>query len=168
MWIIVLEIKCADKKGEFENVLIRLEEFHTLMFFFEAIGELMTRSDIEEALQTMYAENSVTHMLKDKANSRTFRGQFLISLVHNALIVADVLKYSLPVEVNADSDCSEIASEMKCITGTAMKVETKIMIILTSKMYFTFQKTCSETILKPRKLFKIHIFMNFHEIVNDR
>lgn len=124
LWIKAMEVICIDHKGEFDNLVIRLGGFHTLMSFLGAIGGLMAGSGLEEALQTVYAENSVPHMLKGKAYSRALRGHFLISSALTALIVADVLKCSLPFEVTADSDLNEIASESECITSDAMDVET--------------------------------------------
>lgn len=97
-----MEVICADERGEFDNVVIRLGGFHTIMSFLGTIGELMGGSGIEEALQIVYAENTIPHMLTGKAYSRALRGHFLISSALTAIIIADVLKCGLPPEENAE------------------------------------------------------------------
>ncbi|KAF2883693.1 hypothetical protein ILUMI_22476 [Ignelater luminosus] len=65
------------------------------MSFLEAIEGLMAKSGMEEALQTVYTENSVPHMLEGKAKSSALLGHFLISSAPTALSAADVLERRL-------------------------------------------------------------------------
>ena len=50
--------------------------FHLLMSFFGGIGGLMKGIGLEEALEVVFAENAVSHMITGKAISRAVRGYF--------------------------------------------------------------------------------------------
>ncbi|KAJ8897784.1 hypothetical protein PR048_003134 [Dryococelus australis] len=97
-----MEVICSNHEGEFDSMVIRLGGFHTLMSFLETIGELMCGSGIEKVVETVYAENTVPHMLTRKAYSRSLRGHFLIYSALTSIIIADILKCSPQIEDNAD------------------------------------------------------------------
>ena len=50
----------------------------SMMSFMGRIGSMMKGSGIEEALETVYGPNVVTHMISGMAVSRALRGQFLV------------------------------------------------------------------------------------------
>ena len=52
--------------------------FHTFMNILGAIGTLMNGSGLQKILETVFAENSVSHMLTGKAVSRAFRGHLIV------------------------------------------------------------------------------------------
>ncbi|KAJ8879470.1 hypothetical protein PR048_020078 [Dryococelus australis] len=83
-----MEVICSNHEGEFDNMVIRLGGFHTLVMFLGTIGDLISGSGIEE----VYAKNTVPRMLRGKAYSRALRGHFLISSALTAIIIADILK----------------------------------------------------------------------------
>ena len=60
------------------NIVVHLGGFHTLMSFAGSIGSFMDGSGLECALQTVYGENSVKHMLYGKAIARATRGHMLV------------------------------------------------------------------------------------------
>ena len=60
------------------NIVVHLGGFHTLMSFAGSIGSFMNGSGLECALQTVYGENSVKHMLHGKAIARATRGHILV------------------------------------------------------------------------------------------
>lgn len=77
LWIKAMEVVCS-KSDEFPIILIRLGGFHTLMSYLGTIGELLCGSGFDETLKTIYAENTVSHMLTGKAYSRAVRGHILL------------------------------------------------------------------------------------------
>ena len=59
------------------NVVVILGGFYTLMSFVGSIGNFMSGSGLNEALQTIYGENTVNKMLGGKAIALGFRGLIL-------------------------------------------------------------------------------------------
>ncbi|KAK3932952.1 Elongation factor 4, partial [Frankliniella fusca] len=57
--------------------VLRLGGFHLLMSFLGAIGSLMAGSGIEEMWQTVYAKNSVKHLVSGHAYARAVRAHLL-------------------------------------------------------------------------------------------
>ena len=51
----------------------------------------MERSGLEELLGTVYAPNTVSHLLSGKAAARAIRGQFLTDDALNEILVKNVI-----------------------------------------------------------------------------
>jgi hypothetical protein len=100
---IAMGIVCSNPK-EFPNILIRLGDFHTLMLFLGTISQLLCGSEIEETLKTIYAENTVSHMLTGKAYSRTVRGYILLSSVLTSMLLQDVQDSNLQLLAELSSE----------------------------------------------------------------
>ena len=62
---------------DLSRVIVRLGGFHLLMSFLGCIGHIMTGSGIEEIWKTVYAKNSLVHMLSGHAYARSIRAHFL-------------------------------------------------------------------------------------------
>lgn len=60
-----------------KNVVVRLGGFHTLMSYLGAIGYIMGGSGLEDIWSTVYADESVKHMMSGKAFSRALRAHIL-------------------------------------------------------------------------------------------
>ena len=60
------------------NIVVHLGVFHLLMLFLGGIGTIMGGSGLAETMETIYAQNSVVHMLDGKAYARALRCHFLI------------------------------------------------------------------------------------------
>eukprot|EP00794_Sanderia_malayensis_P013319 gene13319-14691_t len=58
----------------------------------------MNGSRLKEALEVVYAESAVTHMLTGKAVQRAVRGHLLVDAALNALILAQAYDMSLTAE----------------------------------------------------------------------
>lgn len=97
LWLKAVEII----KAKAMNIVCRLGGFHTLMSFMGSIGSMMKGSGIEEALETVYSSNVVTHIISGKAVSRALRGHILIE----AALVAKLMQSVLPPD-NSDSEGS--------------------------------------------------------------
>ena len=57
-------------KERFDQIFIRLGGFHKLMSYMGGVGFIMKVSGLEELLSTVYASNTVEHMMSGKAYSR--------------------------------------------------------------------------------------------------
>ena len=78
LWIKAVEII----KSKSLKIACRLGGFHMMMSFIGSIGSVMKGSGLEEALETVYGPNSVTHMISGKAISRALRGHFFWWKLH--------------------------------------------------------------------------------------
>ena len=76
------------------------------MSFLGCIGHLMESSGLEELEGTVYAPNTVSHMLSGKAAARAIRGHFLIDDALNEILVKDVILRSEQKEKVETSDVS--------------------------------------------------------------
>lgn len=91
-----------------KSVVLRLGGFHLQMSFLGSIGHLMAGSGLQELLETIYAGNSVKHILSGKAVSRAIRGHLLVFSALKTVIVANT--YNLPLPECPSSD-GEVESE---------------------------------------------------------
>ena len=66
------------------------------MSFLGAIGHLMVGSGISDLLACVYAENTIPHLLSDKAISRSIRGHIMASAALNTLLISSALDIPLP------------------------------------------------------------------------
>ena len=60
------------------NIFVRLGGFHQCMSFLGSIGNLMEGSGLREALEVVYAQNTVAHIFTGKAYSRALRGHLIV------------------------------------------------------------------------------------------
>ena len=79
------------------GVVIRLGGFHLLLSFMGSIGVIMAGSGLEEMWETVYAKNSVVHMMNGRAHARGIRAHFisqsaLTTLLLGSSTVDDSLK----------------------------------------------------------------------------
>ena len=58
------------------------------MSFLGCIGHLISGAGLQELLETIYASNSVVHMMTGKAGSRAVRGHVLVENALNAMRMA--------------------------------------------------------------------------------
>ncbi|CAG9826818.1 unnamed protein product [Diabrotica balteata] len=62
-------------------VVVRLGSFHTVISYMGSIGYIMAESGIEEALSTIYAENTIDHIAPGHAYARAVRAHTLLQLI---------------------------------------------------------------------------------------
>ena len=65
-------------KAKSLNIVCMPGGFHLLMSFLGSIGAVMKGSGLEEAMEQVYVENSVPHIISGKAFSRALRAHFLL------------------------------------------------------------------------------------------
>ena len=69
------------------NICVRLGGFHMLMSYMGCIGYIMAGSGLEALWETVYAPNTVVHMLTGHAYARALRAHLLTSAAIVSLIV---------------------------------------------------------------------------------
>ena len=84
--------------------------FHTEKSLIGSIGHLMAGSGLQELLETVYANNAVTHMLTGKANQRAFRGLLLVDSALSAMLVSDESNGKAPC-IAPTQDITEMEDE---------------------------------------------------------
>lgn len=72
-----LYIKAVKASPELKNTIVRLGGFHLLMSFMGSIGYIMGGSGLESLWQTVYAPNTVNHMVTGHAYARALRAHLL-------------------------------------------------------------------------------------------
>lgn len=93
-WKSRLIIESEPPASPLKKIVLMLGGFHMKMSFLGSIGHLMTGSGLQEALDQVYAPNTVVHMLSGKAISRAIRGHLLLYAALNAIICEDILNES--------------------------------------------------------------------------
>ncbi|KAG1687728.1 hypothetical protein GQR58_008303 [Nymphon striatum] len=89
LWWKALEvIESQPVNSQIRSIVLRLGGFHTEMSFVGSIGHIMAGSGLQELLETIYANNTVTHMLNGKAIQRAVRGLLLVDAALNAMMVS--------------------------------------------------------------------------------
>lgn len=79
-------VASADKADPISNIFVRLGGFHLLMSFLGSIGHIMGGSGLDEAMELIYAKNSVVHIMNGHAYERALRCHFLIHIVLSTLM----------------------------------------------------------------------------------
>ena len=75
-----LYIKAAEivqSSNDLNNIFVRLGGFHLVMSYMGAVGNIMGGSGLQELWETVYAPNSVKHMLSGHAYARALRAHML-------------------------------------------------------------------------------------------
>jgi len=114
LWWKAMVIQQSEPVGScIKSVVLRLGGLHTEMSFLGSIGHLMAGSGLSEVLETVYAANSVKHMLTGKAISRAVRGHLLIYAALQTILVANAYNLPLPVDKVGEGEAciQEIPSE---------------------------------------------------------
>ncbi|KAG1650842.1 hypothetical protein GQR58_027696 [Nymphon striatum] len=89
LWWKALEvIESQPVNSQIRSIVLRLGGFHTEMSFVSSIGHIMAGSGLQELLETIYANSTVTHMLNGKAIQRAVRGLLLVDAALNAMMVS--------------------------------------------------------------------------------
>jgi hypothetical protein len=78
------------ENSELKKVIFRLGGLHTEMSFLGSIGHLMSGSSIEDAMEAIYASNTVGHILSRKAIARAVRAHTLIDSALNGLLLSEL------------------------------------------------------------------------------
>lgn len=85
-WKATLIIQDEPVSSRLKKIVLILGGFHMQMSFLGSIGYLMNGTGLQECLETVYASNSVVHMLTGKAIQRAVRGHFLVDSALNGLV----------------------------------------------------------------------------------
>ena len=74
------------------SIVLRVGGFHTAMSFFGCMGRLAAGSSLQQLLEVVFAQNSVTHMLTGKAIARAVRGHYFFIFFADAILKAELYR----------------------------------------------------------------------------
>ncbi|GFS90818.1 uncharacterized protein TNCV_1004011 [Trichonephila clavipes] len=75
-------------------VVVRLGSFHTVMSYMRSIGYIMAGSGIKEVLSTIYAENTIDHIISGRAYARAVRAHTLLQQASSKLIFDNLMEHN--------------------------------------------------------------------------
>lgn len=107
-WKAFLIISNEPAESPLKKIVLLLGGFHTIMSFLGCIGSLMEDMGLQETFETIYAANSVTHMMSGKAFSRAVRGHFIVDNALNTLLA----KESVPQILNEAREMTDDWNDM--------------------------------------------------------
>ena len=81
------------------DVVVHLGGFHTLMSFLGSLGMMMEGSGLASAMETVYGENSVKHIMSGKAISWAIRGHLLVA----SSVYKQLADFFWPIRVRVSS-----------------------------------------------------------------
>ena len=119
LWKSLQVIEGQPENSPLRSIVLRFDGFHTETSFIGSIGHLMSGSGLHELLETIYANNAVTHMLTGKAVQRAFSGLLQVDSSLSAMIVSD--------EFNVKATCiapAQDTTEMEAESSTALPDQT--------------------------------------------
>jgi hypothetical protein len=110
-------ITSSEGSSPLKNIVLILGAFHTEMSFLGTKGYIMAGSGLQEVLQTVYAQNAVSHIMTGKAISRAIRGHFMVDTILHALLLSKIYPnvlvshnqqdvYNTNGNISEDNDCS--------------------------------------------------------------
>ena len=70
-----------------KNTVLKMGGLHTIMSFLGSIGYVMANSGLSEALETIYAKNTIEPMMSGKAIARAIRAHFIVDAVLTSLLL---------------------------------------------------------------------------------
>ena len=110
LWKSLQVIEGQPENSPLRSIDLRLGGFHTETSFIGSISNLMSGSGLHKLLETIYANNAVTHMLTGKAVQRAFRGLHLVNSALSAMLVSDEFNVKAPC-VAPDQDNTEMEDD---------------------------------------------------------
>ena len=133
------------------------------MSFLGSIGYIMSNSGLEQALETIYAKNTIVHMMSGKAISRALRGHFIVDTALNGLLLSKELQSGSVEEQGNPS--KEIFTEVELLNSQLMNGE-PIQNICQSKTVTVIQEmlTSQKESLQTNKT--ANLWLQYMEMVD--
>ena len=79
-------VAAADKNSPLSSIVVRLGGFHFLMSFLGCIGQNMEGSGLEQLWETVYAKNTLPHLITGHAYARSLRAHILTLIALYSII----------------------------------------------------------------------------------
>ena len=103
-WKAMTIVESETEGANLSSVVVRLGGFHKLMSFLGSIGHLMAGSGLQELLETIFAPNTVTHILSGKAFARAVRGHLLLDTALSTVRLAGIFG----IQLRSPPDMSDV------------------------------------------------------------
>ena len=95
------------EKSELIFIVLNLGGFHFVMYFLGRMGHVMEASWLKEALELIYAENALTHMLIVKAYARVIRCHFLIDTAFSSIVLGSAYGLNTSMVAEESDECKD-------------------------------------------------------------
>ena len=118
-WKSLQVIESQPENSPLHSIVLRLGGFHTQMSFVGCIGHIMAGSGLQELLELIYANNTVTHMLNGKAIQRVVRGLFLVDSALSATIISEEFNVKPPciaLQNNVENEADVVGENPNVLT----------------------------------------------------
>jgi len=103
LWMKAQQIVDSESStSRIKQTVVRLGGFHMQMSFLGSIGHIMSDTGLKELFEVIYADNTVPHMLSEKAIARALRAHTLLELSLYALIISEL--FEVPLKIRKDDD----------------------------------------------------------------
>ena len=112
-WKALSIVLSEDEGSILKKVVLKMGGLHTIMSFLGSIGYLMANTGLEEVLETIYAKNSIDHMMSGKIIYRALRGHFIVDAALNGLLISEIKVSELPDTVNLERQDGQESSNMQ-------------------------------------------------------
>ncbi|PIK40129.1 hypothetical protein BSL78_23030 [Apostichopus japonicus] len=115
-WKALMIVLNEPEGSDLRSTILRLGGFHLQMSFLGSIGHLMAGSGLRELLETIYASNTVNHMLTGKAVARALRGHCLVDSALNYMVISKVFTTNIEtkevnIQVSEDNTVSNMVQQ---------------------------------------------------------
>ena len=154
--IVINEPEGSDVK----DVIVRLGGFHTEMSFLGCIGKLMENTGLTELLSTVYAPNTVGHMLNGKAISRAIRGHILVNDSLETLLVEQSFADTQP---NIDANNNIFVEDL---IDKILTKETKPETLHENRMLANMMDQYDKTKIEVAKSRTAKLWLQYMEMVH--
>ena len=104
-----------------KNLVVKIGGFHKIMSFVGCKGHLMANTGLREALESIYAKNSVDHMMSGKAISRALRGHFIVDAVLTGLLLTQKKDFESTEPSQRTEHLASITEDMKVLYKEMME-----------------------------------------------
>ena len=86
--------------NDFGYFLTQLGAFYTRMRFLGCIGYIMSNTRMGDALELIYAENTVPHLLSGKAVDRAIKRHQMVDIPLHTILLEDIIEST---DIDSDS-----------------------------------------------------------------
>jgi len=113
-WKAVTIVSKANDGTLLKDMVVRLGGFHCIMSFLGCIGQLMSGTGLNELFETVYAPNTVPHIMSGKAVARAVRGHSLASTALCILLMREEIISSVENPIDDNNNTPATPSKKNC------------------------------------------------------
>ena len=108
LWLKAMLIQQSSQTdSDIISIILRFGGFHTHMSYMGSIGHIMADIGLYEILECVYAKNTVSHMLTEKATSRTIQEHLMsgvLNIMHMAIVFGMPIRQTATIQDTGDQE----------------------------------------------------------------